>query len=134
MQGCSHQHIWGAAHQEQEAAAAAAMAAITRSSSGDDDLFWAGNAGQLAAAELFSIPPAYQPRVKDLTAPGGPCLLSMDSDMSDISTPLAAPMAVPAEQHTVSRPAPRVGPPFTVCAGAWPAPDCVAVVALYCTG
>lgn len=107
MEECSHQQGWAQAHMEQHDATAAAVATLKRSSSNpEEDLFWCGNAGQLAAAELFSIPAAFQPRVKDLTAPDAPCLLSMDSNLSEVSTPLAAPMAVPSEeQHTVSVPA-----------------------------
>jgi hypothetical protein len=107
MEECSHQQGWAQAHMEQHDATAAAVATLKRSSSNsEEDLFWCGNAGQLAAAELFSIPAAFQPRVKDLTAPDAPCLLSMDSNLSEVSTPLAAPMAVPSEeQHMVSAPA-----------------------------
>lgn len=60
----------------------------------DRDLFWGGNNSQLAAAELFSIPPAYQPRVKDLTAPGAPCMMGLDA-LCSLSGPLTAPVDEP---------------------------------------
>lgn len=97
-----HQHSATETQLQQHAADAGADAdahPVRSTSSTEDelsqDLFWCGNAGQLAAAELFSIPAAYQPRVKDLTAaPGAPCLLGMGS-MCEISTPLASPLAAP---------------------------------------
>jgi hypothetical protein len=112
--GVQHQHSTSQVQLQVQVAAAAAGAGPVRSTiSAEDelsqDLFWGGNAGQLAAAELFSIPAAYQPRVKDLTGPGAPCLLSVHSmrDQQEMSTPLAAPLAAPMaepveELHAVS--------------------------------
>lgn len=108
-EGVQHQHSTSQVQLQAQVAAAAGAAGPVRSTdSAEDelsqDLFWGGNAGQLAAAELFSIPAAYQPRVKDLTGPGGPCLLTVHSmsDQEEMSTPLAAPMAQPVEeQHMV---------------------------------
>lgn len=80
-----HQHSTMQAQLQQDVAAATAEADLVQSNTstagGDmcQDLLWGSNGGQLAAAELFSIPAAYQPRVKDLTAPGAPCLLGMGS-------------------------------------------------------
>jgi hypothetical protein len=111
-EGVQHQHSTSQAQLQAQVAAAAEAGLVRCTSSAEDelsqDLFWGGNAGQLAAAELFSIPAAYQPRVKDLTGPGAPCLLNVHSmsDQEEMSTPLAAPlaapMAEPVELHTVS--------------------------------
>lgn len=64
------------------------------------DLLWGGNGGQLAAAELFNLPPAFQPRVKDLTSPAGTCLLGMDN-LCDITSPLATHAEEPHVSTTI---------------------------------
>lgn len=98
LQGVQPQHSTTQAQLQEQVAAASMDVPMRSSSTAEEDLFWC-SAGQLAAAELFSIPPAYQPRVKDLTAaPGAPCLLGMDS-LCDISTPLTS--APPAEEPQV---------------------------------
>lgn len=93
--GVQHQHSTTQTQLQQQVAAAASADPVLHSISStvvelSQDLFWCANTGQLAAAELFSIPAAYQPRVKDLTAPGAACLMAMDG-LCDVSTPLAAP-------------------------------------------
>lgn len=100
--GVQHQHSTTQTQlQQQVAAAAAAADPVLHSISStavelSHDLFWCANTGQLAAAELFSIPAAYQPRVKDLTAPGAACLLGMDG-LCDASTAPAA--SAPQDVH-----------------------------------
>lgn len=73
------EHSTAPAHQQPELVVSCMEEPVRNEHELDDDLFWCGSAGQLAAAELFSIPAAFQPRVKDLTAAGPPCLLELDS-------------------------------------------------------
>jgi hypothetical protein len=100
-----HQHSSSQAQLQQHVAAAGLPAPLQRCSTAEEDtsqdLLWGGNAGQLAAAELFNLTPAFQPRVKDLTSPGGTCLLGMDS-LCNISSPLTMPLATHTEEAHVS--------------------------------
>jgi len=93
-----HQHSTTQVQLQQELPVAAPADQLQGSCGAEDelygDLFWGGNNSQLAAAELFSIPTAYQPRVKDLTAPGTHCMLGLDA-LCNLSTPLSAPVDEP---------------------------------------